>query len=69
MNWTGVKEQLPDKDCLVLVTDGRHVTLANWTKADGWVLDREDRAVGITANVISHWMPLPEPPAAAQYES
>lgn len=35
-----MKEQLPDKDCLILVIAGQRVTLATWTKADGRVLDR-----------------------------
>ena len=48
---------------MALVTDGQHVTLADWTQRDGWMLDREDKAFGITADVLTHWMPLPAPPA------
>lgn len=66
MDWTSVKDQLPNEDCMVLVTDGQRVTLADWTLNDGWMLDREDRAVGITANFITHWMPLPKPPVSTQ---
>lgn len=54
---------------MALVTDGRHVTLAGWTKRDGWALDREDKAFGITAGVLTHWMPLPAPPAREQREA
>jgi hypothetical protein len=66
MTWVSIRERLPEKDCLALVTDGRHVTLADWTERDGWMLDREDRAFGITACVLTHWMPLPAPPAQEQ---
>ena len=66
MIWISVKDRLPDKDCSALVTDGRHVTLAGWTRSDGWTLDREDRAFGITAELLTHWMTLPEPPAQEQ---
>lgn len=63
MTWIEIKDRLPDEGCTALVTDGRHVTLADWTGRDGWTLDREDRAFGITAAVLTHWMPLPVPPA------
>ena len=60
--WIKVKDRRPDKDCIALVTDGQHVTLADWTLKDGWVLSREDKAFGFTADSVTHWMPLPEPP-------
>lgn len=53
---------------MALVTDGRHVTLADWTERDGWTLDREDRAFGITTAALTHWMPLPVPPAQERRE-
>ena len=53
---------------MALVTDGQHVTLADWTERDGWTLDREDRSFGITAAVLTHWMPLPAPPAQERRE-
>ena len=66
MMWIKVKDRLPDKDCIALVTDGQHVTLGDWTRNDGWMLSREDRAFGITADSVTHWMPLPEPPQKEQ---
>lgn len=69
MTWIEIKDRLPDKGCMALVTDGRHVTLAGWTERDGWVLDREDKAFGIVAGVLTHWMPLPVPPAREQREA
>jgi Protein of unknown function (DUF551) len=68
MIWISVKDRLPDKDCSALVTDGRRVTLTGWTQSDGWALDREDKAFGTTAETLTHWMPLPEPPAHEQRE-
>ena len=61
--WIKVKDRLLDKDCFVLVSDGQHTTLADWTQADGWMTSREDGAFGITNDTITHWMPLPESPA------
>ncbi len=69
MMWIKVKDRLPDKDGMVLVTDGQHVTLADWIQRDGWMLDRDDKAVGIFADVLTHWMSLPAPPAQEQRES
>lgn len=61
-DWVSVKDRLPGNDCRALVTDGRHVTVADWTRGEGWSLDRDDRNIGITSDVLTHWMPLPEPP-------
>jgi hypothetical protein len=69
MTWISIKDQLPDKDCVALVTDGQHVTLADWTQRDGWMLGRDDKALGITGEVLTHWMPLPKPPAQEQDEA
>lgn len=63
MDWVSVKGRLPVKDCRAIVTDGRHVTVADWIQSEGWVLDRDDRNVGVTADKLTHWMPLPEPPS------
>ncbi|MCA1613814.1 MAG: DUF551 domain-containing protein [Acidobacteria bacterium] len=68
MTWVSITDRLPDRDCAALVTDGRHVTLADWTERDGWVLDRGDKAFGITATALTHWMPLPAPPTQVQRE-
>jgi len=57
-----LKDRLPDKDCIAVVTGGQQVTPSDWTVNDGRVLSREDREFGITANSVTHWVPLPEPP-------
>ena len=69
MTWIEIKDCLPDEGCTALVTDGRHVTLADWTERDGWALDREDKAFGITPEALTHWMPLPAPPAQEPREA
>lgn len=69
MMWIKIKDRLPDKECMALVTEGRHVTLAGWTERDGWTLDREDKAFGIIPDALTHWMPLPVPPAQEQPEA
>lgn len=67
--WIEVKDRLPDKDCLALVSDGQHITIAEWTQSDGWMTSREDRAFSITNDTITHWMSLPVPPAQEQREA
>jgi hypothetical protein len=54
---------------LALVSDGQHITLGDWTQDVGWMTSREDGAFGITNDTITHWMPLPAPPAQEQRES
>ena len=66
MMWINVKDRLPDKDCLALVSDGQHITLADWTQAEGWMTSREDGAFDITNDTITYWMLLPEPPEQEQ---
>ena len=69
MTWVSVKDRLPEKDCLALVSDGQHVTIADWTQGNGWSTSREDGAFGVTNNTITHWTPLPAPLAQEQRES
>lgn len=69
MIWISVKDRLPEQDCLAFVSDGQQVTLADWTQAEGWMTSREDGAFGLTGDTITHWMPLPGPPAQEQHES
>jgi hypothetical protein len=66
MMWIKTKHRLPDKDYMAVVADGRHVNCAGWTDRDGWALDREDKAFGITPNALTHWTALPAPPAQAR---
>lgn len=69
MTWISFTDRLPDRDCLALVSDGQHITLGDWTQDVGWMTSREDGAFGITNDTITHWMPLPAPPAQEQRES
>ncbi len=64
MNWISVNERLPVKDCTVLVAVDQRVAIADWYVKDGWSISREDSAMGMTSNTVTHWMPLPDPPEA-----
>lgn len=67
--WIRAEDGLPEGYCLALVSDGRHVTLGGWERVAGWRTSREDGAFGINDQTITHWMPLPEPPAADESEA
>ena len=67
--WVSVNERMPDEDQGVIViasgkpreniTLDRAFELAEWSESDGWILacwpEWENP-------VVTHWMPLPEPP-------
>ena len=67
--WISVEERLPEKGDLVLViANGKprdNITLHNATLIvsfwadEGWIADGFE---GWDKLVVSHWMPLPEPP-------
>ena len=61
--WISVKERLPIdrlKKYLVAFRDagGSIVDMARYIPSDGWTCDNWD----VPQNLITHWMPLPEPP-------
>jgi hypothetical protein len=62
MSWINVKDEMPRRDGVMHVTDGEHVTIAEWYEAGGWSLSREDKASGFSSDTITQWMPLPAPP-------
>lgn len=67
MNWISVKERLPDEKRTAFLIAGEygrgpHIAIAIWGE-DGWEVDRDDRLCGLYPSFITHWMPLPEPPA------
>lgn len=54
--WISVEERLPDRQGYFLITDeAGGVMVALWMKQLGWISN-------FSANKITHWMPLPEPP-------
>lgn len=66
-HWISVNDKLPDNDdeyIVAIVTDEeRYVTSDHWVKLSRhWFLfDTEDA-------VVTHWMPLPEPPKEGDAE-
>ena len=61
--WISVEERLPTdrlKKYLVAFRDagGSIVDMARYIPSDGWTCDNWD----VPQNLITHWMPLPEPP-------
>lgn len=61
--WISVEERLPTdrlKKYLVAFRDagGSIVDMARYFPSDGWTCDNWD----VPQNLITHWMPLPEPP-------
>lgn len=61
--WIKCSERMPEEFEEVLVSDGANVEVM-WLDCYGlwdcWV-DGEDRMV--CSDVVTHWMPLPEPPS------
>jgi hypothetical protein len=60
--WVPCAEQLPDDDLLVLVYDAEDATPVwpAYHDGDNWVT-----LEGCVCGVITHWMPLPNPPEAS----
>lgn len=66
MEWISVKERLPEKKGMrvLIVCDyrtGPYIAIGEWGN-DEWDIDRLDRVYGLSAEQVTHWMPLPEPP-------
>ena len=63
MEWISVKESVPETDCPVLVTTGKHLVIADWYSESKRFSpqDRED-AIAIPHESFTHWMPLPAQP-------
>lgn len=65
MEWVSVKERLPspDQDVFMKDEDGNGLPLIGWYEKDaafeGFVCEECFRR---TRLVITHWMPIPEPP-------
>ncbi len=57
MEWISVKDRLPEQYDHVLIANGKIVTTAYFQ--DGEFVGEE------TDIVITHWMPLPQPPKDA----
>ena len=54
--WISVKDKLPEEDSHVLVWEKQGFAFVDWYKFGVWQLGTENGAI------ITHWMPLPDPP-------
>jgi hypothetical protein len=59
--WIPVSERLPERNEIVLAVDQGGVTVGSYSPMleDWWALHGDRMAPGA---VVTHWMPLPEPP-------
>ncbi len=63
MDWISFDDHCPDPFLRVLVTDGKFVILAEWHETKwghGWRFSSAENYRDF--DVITHWMPLPQPP-------
>ena len=56
--WVSVEERLPKEKQRVIVRCERVGTSVGWILWGNWMAD-----IGPDAGKVTHWMPLPEPPA------
>ncbi len=54
-DWISVKERLPEKDETVFVTALLYEAIASHDGVN-WVIDLDDRYIGISSKNITHWM-------------
>lgn len=59
MEWISIKEKLPENQTLVIVTDGKEVSVSDFW--NGWIYLHMPYIEKVT-----HWMPLPSPPKEAE---
>ena len=74
--WISVDERLPEiRDLVLVIANGKpceHTTLVNavliasYWGDEGWIADGFD---GWDKLVVTHWLPLPEPPTTEQKEA
>ena len=58
--WISVKDELPENDVFVLVTDGENVAKCKRRYDYYWIVAASnDRS---PFDLTTHWMPLPKPP-------
>ena len=64
--WIPVEERLPERNEIVLAVDQGGVTVASYSPMleDWWTLQVDRMSPGA---VVTHWMPLPEPPKCATH--
>lgn len=65
MKWNLLSDGFPKEDEIVLVTDGKSLSLVSWTgehwHGEGYV-DWGESESSVDTDRISHWMPAPELP-------
>jgi len=56
--WISVKDHMPERGTLCFVYDGIRICAARYITGNEWVH-------GLMMSIVTHWMPLPEPPEDA----
>lgn len=56
--WISVKDHMPERGTLCLVYDGIRICAARYITGNEWVH-------GLMMSIVTHWMPMPEPPEEA----
>ena len=64
MQWISVEDRLPETVLVCLVYDGQSekVGVREFANKQFYSID-SDGEDGLCSNYITHWMPMPEPPA------
>ena len=67
--WISVKERLPEFGVNVLINDGKYCNVMWRVECEKNGYYWEDGECGAHKDMITHWMPLPEPPTTEEFKN